>query len=236
MGMTDTINMMDVSQQLLLATRLNEPTDSLVNILKTIPRASLKQLQTDDDKKAFWINIYNAFTQLLLKQNPGRYSKRNKFFNDKQIIIAQHALSLDDVEHGILRRSKIKLSLGYFNKPFPPSFEKANRVAKLDKRIHFALNCGAKSCPPVAFYKPLGLDKQLDIATKTYLKGETVFDSINNSIQLPAFMSWFRRDFGGKKMMIALLHEFKIIPAGKTVSIKFKKYNWDLFLENYQTE
>ena len=79
-------------------------------------------------------------------------------------------MSLDDIEHGILRRSKIKWSEGYFNKLFPSKFEKENRVNKVDYRIHFALNCGARSCPPIAFYDPEKLDKQLDVATMIYLK------------------------------------------------------------------
>ncbi len=233
--MTDTVNIMDVSQQLLLAAKTGEPTDSLVTLLKDLSPGALQQLNTDDDKKAFWINLYNAYTQLRLKQNPGMYQERNKFFKDKEIRVAGKALSLDDIEHGILRRSKIKWSLGYFNKLFPPTFEKMNRVHNLDYRLHFALNCGAKSCPPIAFYKPGSLEKQLDVATKVYLKGEAEYDSLNNSIHLPAIMSWFRRDFGGKKKMISLLQQLGIVPADKTPIIKFKKYNWDLFLENYQT-
>ncbi len=56
--------------------------------------------------------------------------------------------SLDEIEHGILWRSKCKLSLGYFNKIFKSRFEKAFRVDKLDYRIHFALNCGAPEMNP----------------------------------------------------------------------------------------
>lgn len=234
--MDDTVNIMEISQELLLAAKTGEPTDSLVSLLKNIPPSQLKQLNTDDEKKAFWINLYNAYTQLRLKQNPGMYRERNKFFKDKVIRIAGKALSLDDIEHGILRRSKIKWSLGYLNKLFPSVFEKETRVHNLDKRIHFALNCGAKSCPPIAFYKPLSLDKELDLATSVYLKGEAEYDSTNNTVYLPAIMSWFRRDFGGKRKMLVLLKKLDIIPADKTPAIKFKKYNWDLFLENYQTK
>ncbi|MEO6488819.1 MAG: DUF547 domain-containing protein [Ferruginibacter sp.] len=231
----DTLNITDISQQLLLAAKLDEPTGALTEILKMMPRSSLKQLGTDEEKIAFWLNIYNAYTQIILKQNPGRYKKRSAFFKDKQIVISGHKMSLDDVEHGMLRRSKIKWSLGYFNKPFPGSFEKKNRVRKPDNRIHFALNCGAKSCPPIAFYKPVGIDKQLSLATKAYLKGEAEYDSLNNTVYLPAIMGWFRRDFGGKKEMIGLLQKMGILPANKKPAIKFKEYDWELFLENYQT-
>ena len=87
----DTSNnqLMDISQQLLLAAKTKGPTDSLVTILQSIAPGELqKQIVTDDQKKAFWINMYNAFTQIILSKNPDQYKKRNSFFGSKQIIIA----------------------------------------------------------------------------------------------------------------------------------------------------
>lgn len=69
----------------------------------------------------------------------------------------------------------------------------------MDYRTHFALNCGAKSCPPIAFYKPEELNEQLDMAMKVYLQNETTYNQAKNIVELPAIMGWFRRDFGGKK-------------------------------------
>ena len=45
-----------------------------------------------------------------------------------------------------------------------------------DPRIHFALNCGAVSCPPIAVYEGESLDEQLDIATEGFLEGNTIVD------------------------------------------------------------
>jgi len=117
----------------------------------------------------------------------------------------------------------------------PVETEKKLRVAKLDYRIHFALNCGAKSCPPIAFYKPETLNKQLDLATNAYLKSEVEYNENTNIVKLPALMSWFRRDFGGKKKMKTLLKELSIIPEDKNPSINFKNYDWTLYLENYKS-
>lgn len=234
---TADVNVIEISQQLLLAAKTKGPTDSLSLILQNISQVELeKQLVTEDQKKAFWINIYNAYTQIILSKNPEKYKKRSSFFGDKVIIIASRKLSLDDIEHGILRHSKIKWSLGYFNKWFPSKFEKNNRVAKVDYRIHFALNCGAKSCPPIAFYKPEQLNKQLDVATQVYLKGESTYNDTTNEVIVPALMGWFRRDFGGKKKMKLLLKKLTIIPENKNPSLIFSKYNWNLFLENYKNE
>ncbi len=231
------VDLISVSQQLLLAAKTKESTGSFVNILQNISAEDIRNdLKSDNLKKAFWINLYNAYTQVILTKNPDFYKKRSSFFGSKQILIAGKNLSLDDIEHGILRRSKIKWSLGYFNKIFPSNFEKENRVDKLDYRIHFSLNCGAKSCPPIAFYDPEKLDKQLDAATKTYLKGEAEYDPGRNCVSLPALMRWFSKDFGGRKKMVEVLKQLAIIPADKNPKINFKKYDWDLFTENYKNE
>lgn len=225
-----------ISQQLLLAAKTNEATDSFEKLLRAADHTELKLLVSDNEKKAFWLNIYNAYTQLLLQRNPDAYKNRSQFFNAEAINISGRMLSLDDIEHGLLRRSKVKWALGYLNKWFPEKFEKENRVSRVDYRIHFALNCGAKSCPPIAFYDPGNLDQQLDLATRSYLHGEAEYNDTTNTVKLPATMSWFRGDFGGKKKVLGLLKKLKIIPADKHPAIVYKKYDWNIFLDNYKTE
>ncbi len=226
-----------LSQQFIYAAKTGEALDSFVMKFKDLPYSELKNnIVSDDEKIAFWINLYNGYTQAILKQNPEKYKSRNKFFKDKQINVSGKLFSLDDLEHGILRHSKIKWSLGYLNKFFPGRTEKELRVKSLDYRVHFALNCGAKSCPPIAFYNPENLNNQLNLATKSYLTGEAEYDAQNNIVKLPALMNWFRRDFGGKKKMKLLLKKIGIIPQDSNPKIKFKKYDWDLFLDHYKTE
>ncbi|MDQ6762434.1 MAG: DUF547 domain-containing protein [Bacteroidota bacterium] len=228
--------LVSLSQQFIYAAKTGESVDSQITKLKNLPYNELKNgLASDAEKKAFWINLYNGYTQMILKSDPDKYKDRNKFFKAKQIEVAGKIFSLDDIEHGILRRSKIKWSLGYLNKLFPGKTEKDLRVDTLDYRIHFALNCGAKSCPPIAFYNPENLNQQLDLATKSYLAGEAEYNAENNVVKLPALMNWFRRDFGGKKKMKLLLKKIKIIPEESNPKIKFKKYDWDLFLDHYKT-
>ena len=224
-----------LSQDFVYAAKTNDNSTSILSQLNELSDLELqKELNTDDKKMAFWINVYNGYTQLLLKQNPDQYKNRSAFFSAKQIKIAGHTFSLDEVEHGILRRSKVKWSLGYLGKLFPGKLEKKLRVNKLDSRIHFTLNCGAKSCPPIAFYKSDNLNKQLETATKAYLTAEALYDSAKNTVALPAIFGWFRHDFGGKKGMRKLLKEFNIIPAIAKPNIVFKKYDWNLYLDNYK--
>lgn len=227
--------LVQLSQQLVYAAKTGDQTGEYVRQLQQINMDELKSaLQSDEEKIAFWINLYNAYTQISLQKNPAQYKTRSKFFGSKQIEIAGSAFSLDDIEHGILRRSKIKWGLGHLNKLFPGKKEKALRVDQLDYRLHFALNCGAKSCPPIAFYTPENINRQLDLAMNAYLKSEAEYDEAGNTVKLPAIMSWFRRDFGGKKKMIALLQELSIVPVNKRPSIQFNKYDWTLYLQNYK--
>lgn len=227
--------LVQLSQDFMYAAKTDDQTSGFITSLKQIEMDELQlNIKTDHEKKAFWINLYNAYTQVALKENPAKYKNRGRFFGNKFIQIAGHSFSLDDIEHGILRRSKVKWSHGYFNKLFPGKMEKQLRVTALDYRIHFALNCGAKSCPPIAFYRAEDIDKQLDIATQVYLNGEAEYNESVNRIKLPTLMSWFRRDFGGKKGMIALLQTLAIIPVGKKPDIRFKQYDWTLYLQNYK--
>lgn len=227
--------LVQLSQEFMYAAKTGDSTASLIQSLAGINYDDLKnQLQSDEEKKAFWINLYNGYTQVLLKQNPESYKKRSRFFTARQITIAGKAFSLDDIEHGILRRSKIKWSLGHLNKLFPGRTEKELRVDELDYRLHFALNCGAKSCPPIAFYNPENLNPQLELATNAYLQSESEYDEKSNILKLPAIMGWFRRDFGGKRKMIELAKAKKIIPQDASPKIRFKSYDWTLYTDNYK--
>lgn len=224
-----------LSQDYIYAAKTGESTVMFEKQLSSITLADLRnQLSTDDEKKAFWINLYNGYVQAALQKNPDAYKSRSAFFKSKQLSVAGLQLSLDDIEHDFLRRSKIKWSGGYLGKLFPGKTAKQLRVDQLDYRLHFALNCGAKSCPPIAFYNPESLDQQLDIAATAYLTGEAEYDKESNTVKLPAIMGWFRKDFGGKKGMIRLLKEKAIIPTDADPKIKFKSYDWTLYLNNYQ--
>lgn len=231
------INYIHVSQNFLYAAKTGDSTAAYLDTLKNANEDLLAtELNTDGKKLSFWLNLYNGFTQVILKKNPNQYKTRNSFFSSKQIDVAGHLISLDLIEHGILRHSKIKWGEGYLGKVFPSAFEKKFRVEKLDYRIHFALNCGAKSCPPIAFYDPDQIDKQLTVAVKTYLKGECAYDQAKNTVNVPALMGWFRHDFGGKKHILEILKQNEIVPADSKPTIQFKKYDWSLYLDNYKSE
>ncbi|MET4080383.1 hypothetical protein ABIB40_000323 [Pedobacter sp. UYP30] len=228
-------NPVKTSQDFLYAARTGDSTAQYITTLKNLDEDMLAaDLDTDAKKIAFWLNIYNGFTQVILSKNPDQYKTRGAFFSSKQIEIASSLMSLDFIEHGILRHSKVKWAEGYLGKLFPSKLEKKYRVKKLDYRIHFALNCGAKSCPPIAFYEPNNLNSQLNVAVKTYLNGECEYDKSTNTVKVPALMGWFRGDFGGKSGIRKILAKNEIIPQGTKPKITFKTYDWTLYLNNYK--
>lgn len=220
------------SQQLLMAARTGKPTQELAEQLATVSREVLAdELSNDDARKAFWINIYNAYIQLYLRDDSTQYADKGTFFKTKRIPLAGEILSFDEIEHGILRRSKIKLSLGYVGKPFVGSFEKQFRVNELDPRIHFALNCGAKSCPAIAFFSPENLDEQMDFNARAYLSANT--EVVGNTARITRLFLWFRGDFGGKKGTLSFLRKYDIIPADASPELIFDEYSWRLDLDNF---
>jgi thiol-disulfide isomerase/thioredoxin len=224
-----------LSQQLLYAAKTNNIDSGWIERLANLSFDSLVNgIDSDNLKKAFWINIYNAFTYIQLTKNASLYNKRSKFFGTKNITIANKQFSLDAIEHGILRRSKIKWSLGYVNKFFPSSVEKKLRVDSIDYQIHFALNCGAKSCPPIAFYGEENLEQQLQLATKNYLQSEVQYKKEDNLIIVPKLMSWFKADFGGRKGIYKILQQQKLLTLGEKPKLKYLPYNWTLYLNNFK--
>ncbi|MDB4082900.1 DUF547 domain-containing protein [Vicingaceae bacterium] len=195
-----------------------------------------KYLSTENQKKAFWINTYNSYIQILLTENPEYFEDRGNFFSEPRIIVAHRKLSFDDIEHGIIRGSKIKLSLGLLKNPFADDFEKKLRTRNEDGRIHFALNCGAKSCPLVATYDAKNFDAKIDKVAKSFLHKVSSYDKENNTVLTTPLFSWFRGDFEGKNGILNILKQYEVIPEDSEPKINYDTYDWKLSLDNYYRE
>lgn len=205
--------------------------DKLAN---TSVKALANGLRTDEQKLAFWINIYNAYIQVFLSKNPELYNDRQAFFNEERIVIAGEKRSFSKIEHGIIRKSQWPLGLGKIRKWFPNRFERKLRVNKRDFRIHFALNCGAKDCPPVAIYKAKRIKEQLDKGTEQYLKRTTSYDEASKTVAVTSLFSWFRGDFGSARGTKKILKEQELVPT-TDIDLEFKNYDWTLELDNWIT-
>ena len=230
----ETTNLNELSETFLQKIKSGETTKTIQEQLAKLQLDDLaKGLKTDAQKLAFWVNIYNAYIQVILTKNPELYENRGSFFSNDRITIAGYRISFDKIEHGIIRRSKSKLGLGYVKKGFPDKFERMLRVENLDYRIHFALNCGAKDCPPVAIYTPEKLDGQFAKSTALFLKRSSKYKATENEVMVTSLFNWFRGDFGGKDGIKNILKDQGIIKTVEGVNIEYKDYDWTLALDNF---
>ena len=192
----------------------------------------------DDARLAFWLNVYNASVQDYLAQEPRLFEERGlvprrPIFRRELLTIAGESLSVDDVEDGILRRSQSGVGLGYVPRLRQSRFERRHRVGDVDPRIHFALNCGAASCPPVLAYTAADVDAQLDASTRSYLDTEVTYDASTRTATVPKLFSWYRGDFGGKAGIKRFLREHDAVPASGRLSLAWADYDWTLKLGHY---
>jgi hypothetical protein len=220
----------ELSENLLLAVKKGQDTKELIEELSKVNiETLLKQLREDGNKKAFWINIYNSYYQIF--RTYPTVSTSN-IYSEKHVQFGNEYFSLDDIEHGILRKYRIKIALGYLPNLFAPRIIKNLAVKKIDYRIHFALNCGAKSCPPIAFYTKGNIAQQLDIATLSFLESETEVILEKMEIHTSSLLSWYRGDFGGISGIKKILSQRLDIPT-KGFKVKFKPYSWEDDLGNF---
>jgi len=221
------------AEQLLLSMKMGKQDVALSENLASCTFSTLKtQVDSDQKKKAFWINIYNAYFLILRKE---QNLQKPEIFKSKRIKIAECSFSLDDIEHGILRKYRWKYSLGYLANPFSSSLIKSLSVNHIDYRIHFALNCGAESCPPIAFYNHEKITNQLDMATMSFLESETKKIVDEKTIYISQLFKWFKADFGGNRGIRKILEE-KINMDTKGFRFAYSDYSWDENLENWSED
>jgi uncharacterized membrane protein YdjX (TVP38/TMEM64 family) len=141
-----------------------------------------------DDRLAFWINVYNAWTiQLILSHGETRSIRNiNKSFGLKlkgpwseALVRADgRLLTLDDVEHRIIRKE--------FGEP----------------RIHLALVCAAMGCPPLRREAYVGgrLDQQLDDQGREFLLRSAAKNRVEvatRTVYGSMIFKYYDEDFGG---------------------------------------
>jgi hypothetical protein len=190
--------------------------------------AYLKRLeQTDtgklsrDDQLAFYINAYNATTiKLILSRYPdiksiwdlgSRILRWKSPFKKKIVHIEGRTISLDDLEHGILR----------------PRFK--------DPRIHFALNCASKSCPPLISepYRGATLDDQLDASTRAFLNDPERNRLEGNTLYVSKIFDWYAEDFDND--VVGFFIRFadgelkaKLVANKDKIKVETLDYDWSL--------
>ncbi|MEN8719176.1 MAG: DUF547 domain-containing protein [Oceanococcaceae bacterium] len=212
------------------------PVDAHLELFRNLEAAALEQaLPAQPQQLAFWLNIYNGYTQYFLQTDPTLYlESRPDYFSREQVPIAGAVLSLEQIEHGILRRGATIYTLGHIRLLF---FRRAMvrqfAVDQVDYRIHFALNCGALSCPPVLAYRAETVDAQLDAISRYYLQQEAHYSAENDEVAVPALLRWFSADFGSRQDKREILRKHGVLPAGVKPALRYRDYDWTLKIRNY---
>lgn len=134
-----------------------------------------------DEQMAYWVNLYNALTVSVVLDNPSKNSILKMGggwlptgpWDDEVISIADTALTLNDIEHRILR----------------PIWQ--------DQRIHFVVNCASFSCPNLATVALTAdnLETQLASAESSYVNDLRGVSKMNGRLQLSSIFEWYRGDF-----------------------------------------
>ena len=187
-----------------------------LNVLSKTPPN--EKTWTREERMAYWINAYNAFTiKLILDHYPVKSIKDigssiqipfvNTPWDIKFIQIGKDKLDLNQIEHGMLRKK----------------FD--------DPRIHMALVCASKSCPVLLneAYVPEKLDQQLSRQTAAFLA-----DSFRNRIspekpQLSMIFKWYTADFSKNgNTVISFVNKYSKVKIKENAKISYLDYDWSL--------
>jgi hypothetical protein len=189
----------------------------LDNYLKALENTRSNTLDRNE-QFAFYINAYNAWTiKLILSGYPGIDSIKDlgsvlkSPWKKKIVRIDGDIVTLDHIEHKILR----------------PRFK--------DPRVHFAINCASKSCPPLISepYNGAVLEQQLDAVVKAFLKDTKRNRLEGNTLYASRIFKWFKDDFD--KDIIGFFLKYsegalkKDLASNRDkIKIKFLDYDWSL--------
>ncbi len=196
--------------------------------IQQLARTNPDRISSEEDRLAFWINAYNAYTLKIICDNYPLKSIQNlnprglrkafaKTVWDKPLAtVNNRPTTLNTIEHKIIR-TRFK-----------------------DPRIHFALVCAAKSCPPLRSeaYEGDKLDEQLDDQGRLFLtdSSKNRFDTGGRAAQISKIFSWFAKDFGGENAaVLKFIAEFLPEDAADKVkanpgawTTRYTDYDWSL--------
>ncbi len=166
-----------------------------------------------DEQLAFWINLYNAQTVATVLAHYPVGSIReirlgifaNGPWDADMVTVLGRTLSLNDIEHGIVR----------------PVYQ--------DPRIHYALNCAALGCPNLGprAYRGATLDAALAAAEAAYVNNPRGVRLEEQRLILSSIYNWFREDFGDSEAEV--LDRLRTIATGATATALAGRTQVDLY-------
>lgn len=155
-------------------------------------------LSDETTRRCFFLNIYNALTLHAIADASAAAPIQSVLdvpqFWSTAYVIGSVVLTLDDIEHGVLRG----------NRPHPSSFgrtywpaadPRVRLVLPLDPRVHFALVCGAKSCPPIRVFTGENLERGLAAAAASFVAANIKVTAAGG-VEASQLLQWYGGDFG----------------------------------------
>jgi Protein of unknown function, DUF547 len=206
--------------------------DSLAAQLHSIDPS---EIAGDASRIAFWANLYNALVLHCLCLRPLRGSLlwHLRLFDRVAYRVGGHDYPLNLIENGILRVNRhAPFRLRRPLRATDPRLAAA--PSRIDPRIHFALNCGALSCPPIRDYQPEALDAQLELATRAYLEAETVLEPQRRRVRLPRLMRLYAADFGDRASQLEFASRYLprladlLRESDPGVRIRYSRFDWSV--------
>ncbi|QTY26938.1 DUF547 domain-containing protein [Flavobacterium sp. CS20] len=188
-----------------------EDKQKLLEFTKYLEENTPQKNWTKNQKKAYLINAYNAFTiQLVVEHYPIKSIKDIGVFFDNVfkkdfINFNGEMISLDDIEKGML------LPMG-------------------DPRVHFAVNCASYSCPKLdnKAYQPKNIDQHLDQVAKSFINSHRNALS-PDKIKLSKIFKWYENDFEKENQtVIDFINKYSNITIKSSADIEYLDYNWKL--------
>jgi len=197
---------------------------TLEHIRQDLGRVNLAELDRKS-QLAYWIDVYNVnVVATIVDRYPVKSIRdlstdplvRLNVFKKERVPVGDELLSLDDVE----------------NKKIRDAFH--------DPRIHFAINCAAKSCPPLRSeaYDGEHLDAQLNEQARKFLTASTRFEKRGGDLVLRTskILDWFAKDFdewgGGKVQFVRRFvppdKQHLIDEAHDQATFEYDDYDWSL--------
>jgi hypothetical protein len=170
---------------------------ALRTAVDALPGIDPEHIDSVRERLALWLNAYNALMvhAIAARRVSGSIRDREDFFSGPHYAIGGHALTLDEIEHGLLRCNRRKY-MGFS----PLLGARDPRIAwglpQVEPRLHFALYTACPSSPRLRAFHPETVRDQLRAATREHLEAAVTIDRDAASIELPAPFRWYTADFG----------------------------------------
>lgn len=218
--------------------RTSETYRALRDCTARLKKFDLTTLSAREERLAFWINLYNALVldAVICFDIRDSVTKDVGFFRRAAYRVNGMRFSADDIEHGILRGNR-----HYPLYPFPQFASDDPRLAfsiqPMDPRVHAALNCASRSCPPIGVYDAEQIDAQLDRAMRAFVNGTVQIDQVNSIVRISPIFRWYAGDFDGQAGILdwiesALSDEASprawLAANRRRVRTKYSQYDWNL--------